>query len=363
MATRMLEIFRLTIKNENGLFFATYSKKAVKSPLFWMILVYSIFLIRAMHEEDPMEVPYPPAQINFRTSRKYISSNYASSSRLGNHLFELASVLSISRELQRVPTFFIENCYHEKMWEDSNTLIPGLMNHFLIINGSVPSSVKRVKFHQKCCTFDDPSLLDNYEDEYLHLTGTHYQSWKYFSHMRNELIGYLKTTENTYMDLPKSGENTFITCVHVRRGDFLRVGFHVADENFIRSSLNLISRQVAKRANTATVFFGDDYEFMDSLRNRTSKINAFVSQNSPADDLLYAKSNCDVVLITAAHSTFGWWMGYFSKGNRVYYTDIQFTKDWILETGEFISEDYYLPHWTPLKYAGSDNFTVIQSFK
>lgn len=47
MATRMLEIFRLTIKNENGLFFATYSKKAVKSPLFWMILVYSseFFLI------------------------------------------------------------------------------------------------------------------------------------------------------------------------------------------------------------------------------------------------------------------------------------------------------------------------------
>ncbi|EGT54622.1 hypothetical protein CAEBREN_32428 [Caenorhabditis brenneri] len=363
----MLEIIQLPKTNtgNNGYFVIKYFKKAVKSPMFWMLIVYSVFLIRAMQNEDPLGFPYPPAQVNFKTSRKYISSNYAASSRLGNHLFELASVLSISRDLQRMPIFFIEDCYHEKMWEDTNNLIPGLMNQFLVINGSVPRSIRRTAFHEKCCTFQNPSVLEKVKDEYLHLKGTHYQSWKYFSQMRNELIGFLKTPNNHFFYLPVSSESTFVTCVHVRRGDFIRVGFHVADETFIRNAMDYVEqKENTCRKHMTTVFFGDDFNFMDLLRNGTrSTADSYVSQNTPSDDLLYSKANCDVVFISAAHSTFGWWMGYLSKGNRVYYTDIQYTKDYILETGEFNSDDYYPPHWTPLKYAGSDNLTVVQSFK
>ncbi|CAO4381095.1 unnamed protein product [Caenorhabditis nigoni] len=361
----MLEIIQLSPKTDNGYFVVKYIKKVLKSPVFWIVIVYIIFLAYSTHIEDPKEIPYPVAQINFKTSRKYISSNYAASSRLGNHLFELASVLSISRDLNRVPIFFIEDCYHEKMWEDTNNLIPGLMNQFLVINGSVPRAIRRTSFHEKCCTFDNPSVLKENKDEYLHLKGTHYQSWKYFSQMRQELLGFIKTPTNNFFYLPVSSQNTFVTCVHIRRGDFLRVGFHVAGEHFIKSSMDFVQNQEGRsRKHMATVFFGDDFSFMDSLRNSTvsNTHDAFVSQNSPSDDLLYSKANCDVVIITAAHSTFGWWMGYLSKGNTVYYTDIKYTKDYILETGEFTSEDYYPPHWTALKYAGSNNLTVTRSF-
>ncbi|CAO4381093.1 unnamed protein product [Caenorhabditis nigoni] len=337
----------------------------LRSPVFWIVIVYTIFLAYFTLIKDPKAVPYPVAQINFKTSRKYISSNFAAAARLGNHIFELASILSISRYLNRVPIFFFEDCYHEKMWEDTNNLIPGLMNQFLVINGSIPRSIRRTVFHEKCCVFDNPSVLKGNEDEYLHLEGYNYQSWKYFSQMRNELIGSLKSPTNNFSNLPVSSQTTSVTCIHIRRGDFLLVNFHVASEHFIKSSMDYVQNQEGRsRKHMATVFFGDDFSFMDSLRNSTvsNSQDAFVSRNLPSDDLLYSKANCDVVIITSAHSTFGWWMGYLSKGNTVYYTDIKYTNDHILGTGNFKSEDYYPPHWTPLKYAGSNNLTVTRSF-
>ena len=94
----------------------------------------------------------------------------------------------------------------------------------------------------------------------------------------------------------------------------MRVGFHVADEKFIRSSMNFVTRQGnnrirnlkkldlisegARRKHMTTVYFGDDFQFMDYLRNGTTSSDAYVSQNSPSDDLLYSKSNCDVVFIS-----------------------------------------------------------------
>ncbi|CAP38677.1 Protein CBG21995 [Caenorhabditis briggsae] len=63
--------------------------------------------------------------------------NLASSSRLGNHLFELSSLLAISRKLNRTPTVFAVEPYHEKMLQDTDLVIPGLLDHFLIINSTL----------------------------------------------------------------------------------------------------------------------------------------------------------------------------------------------------------------------------------
>lgn len=52
-----------------------------------------------------------------------------------------------------------------------------------------------------------------------------------------------------------------------------------------------------------------------------------IMRNSPGADLAMSTGHCDVVLLTAPSSTFGFFMGYFSKGFRVYYRDIQTTTD------------------------------------
>ncbi|KAF1753932.1 hypothetical protein GCK72_020489 [Caenorhabditis remanei] len=174
---------------------------------------------------------------------KYVSSNLAASSRLGNHLFELSALLAIARKLERIPTFFIIDHHYDQMLKDTDFVIPGLLDHFLIINESVPVSITPTDFQLKCCMWDDPDRLKNITDEYIHIRGTHYQSWKFFPRLRNELMGYLKTTKNKFPNLPKSSSNTFVTCVHIRRTDFVGSGFHVPDEKFILSAMQFVEQK------------------------------------------------------------------------------------------------------------------------
>ncbi|PIC29169.1 hypothetical protein B9Z55_020846 [Caenorhabditis nigoni] len=248
------------------------------------------------------------------------------------------------------------------MLKDVISIVPNLMEQFLVVNGSVPDFIQNTTFHTKCCKFENPNVLENINDEYLYLTGTHYQSWKYFPDRRDEFLGYLKPLRKRLYTLPQSNNFTYVKCVHIRRGDFPAFKIPVADRIFILNALKFIeSKEKVSRQMTATVFFGDDFEFMHGLRADVPY--SFVSQNEPVDDIFYAKNNCDLVLITAPRSTFGWWLGYFSKGNKTYHMDILYTDDYGIRTGHTTPSDYFLPHWTPLKYAGVDNFTVVESIK
>ncbi|EFO95185.1 hypothetical protein CRE_09465 [Caenorhabditis remanei] len=303
--------------------------------------------------------------------QKYLSSNLAASSRLGNHIFELSALLAMSRKLKRKPAFFIQDHYHDQMLNDTDVLIPGLVDHFLIINQTLPASIFPVEFNMKCCIFDNPERLMNNTDQYLHIKGMHFQSWKYFPRMRNELIGYLREPTNSFDSLPKSNKSTFVTCVHVRRTDFVGTGSHVPEKDFIISSMKFVEEKEKRNMRMRTVLFGDDLSYLEMLINETIvlkngrrkvlKNEAYISKDSPSDSLLYSRYHCDVVLFSAPHSTFGWWMGYFSKGNQVYYTDIKYTNDTSIPQGLFNPDDYFPPHWTPVKYDNVDNATVIET--
>ncbi|EGT36972.1 hypothetical protein CAEBREN_22008 [Caenorhabditis brenneri] len=305
-------------------------------------------------------------------TKKYLSSNLAASSRLGNHIFELSAILAMSRKLNRTPTFFIQDIYHDQMLMDTDVLIPGLVDHFLIINQSLPATVTPVDFHKVCCIYDDPDRLKNETDQYLHIKGMHFQSWKYFPRMRNELLGYLKKPVTDWPDLPKSNDTNFLTCVHVRRTDFVGTGSHVPEIDFIIRSMKYVEdREIRKDMHMLTVFFGDDISYLEGLtqesftldnkKKKDLKTESFISRDTPSDTLLYSQHHCDVVFFTAPHSTFGWWMGFFSKGNQVYYTDIKYTNDTGIAQGQFKPEDYFPPHWIPIKYDGINNASVVET--
>ncbi|KAF1767341.1 hypothetical protein GCK72_007300 [Caenorhabditis remanei] len=160
---------------------------------------------------DPMAVPYPPAKISFDTNKKYLSSDLLAGYQLGNNIFELAALYGLSKRLGRIPMFFIENDYHPRMKNKVENVMPGLMAQFLVVNGSVPGKIRKTKFHQKCCTFDNPKRLEKIEDEYLHLTGGYYQSWKYFPDMRDTLRDFLDFPDfEKFKNLPQSDENTHV---------------------------------------------------------------------------------------------------------------------------------------------------------
>ncbi|EFO86720.1 hypothetical protein CRE_04872 [Caenorhabditis remanei] len=295
----------------------------------------------------------------------------ARSSLTRNNIFELASILGISRILHRTPVIFTHNETYEAMLERVNDTIPGLLDQYLIIKETVPEVARDEDFNLKCCIFENPNVLMEITDKFLHLTGLYYQSYKYFPAMQEELQNYLRRSSNNFSNLPKSTGKTFINCVHIRRGDFFDVGFHVADADFIKKAMNYIERRES-RPNQKMVFimFGDDLQFMKELftdsivsneyTNHSNSIH-FISQNSATEELVYSKNHCDTVFISAAHSTFGWWMGYFSKGNRVYFSDIRVTNDSVYKTGDLNPDDYYLPNWIPIEY--NKEMMIVESTK
>ncbi|EGT34891.1 hypothetical protein CAEBREN_20262 [Caenorhabditis brenneri] len=233
---------------------------------------------------------------------KYIYSNLAVSKHLGNNIFELASLLGISRVLHRIPVIFVYNQTYNEMLNRVNNSIPGLLDQYLFLNESIPRDVKSLDFNIKCCIFENPNKLLSINDRFLHLTGLYYQSFKYFSGMQNELKSYLRKIPEQSFRLPSSSSKNHISCIHIRRGDFFKVGFHVADERFIRKTIKLIRRKETHPGQQITfVLFGDDLPFLKHLQktaDKDQKTNYFVSKNSVTEDLVYAMNNCDSVFIS-----------------------------------------------------------------
>lgn len=297
---------------------------------------------------------------------KFLSFQLAPECRLGNNLFELSSLLGVAQFLNRTPVIYVTNPLFEKMIRDSNDTMPGLIKQILVTNETMPEESHRVFFNTRSGVYQDPRILVDFHDQHLHVQGQWYQSFKYFSSLHDTLRGYMRNV-TSFNDLPIKNDQNFIICAHTRRGDFQSHNFAMTNERFLNKSLEYVEKRKKSNRITNFVLFGDSLKFMKGIFNdtvvsneKTSPSHHFISQNSPTEDLIYAKDNCDAVLISAAHSTFGWWMGYLSRGGKVYYQDIRMTKDAVYKSGRLHPADYYPPEWIALRMA--DNDTVVESY-
>ncbi|KIH59575.1 hypothetical protein ANCDUO_10187 [Ancylostoma duodenale] len=111
--------------------------------------------------------------------------------------------------------------------------------------------------------------------------------------------------------LREGGNATDFMCVHIRRTDFLDFG--------IGSDLNstlLATKDIASRKRIQTVR---------------------ISEFSEIADLYISYRLCSAFLMSAASSTFGWWLAFFSQDQDsvYYYKDKRPTDDYKLLKDEF----------------------------
>ncbi|CAB01447.3 L-Fucosyltransferase [Caenorhabditis elegans] len=342
--------------------------KMFKTRLFVIFLILTVIIL-STNVCNRTTLPITSEYFtNSNKNKKYLSSRLAAGMRLGNHIFEMAALLGMSRQLHRKSLFFVEDKTYLNMLNKVKEAIPGLIDQFEIVYGTVPPPTQFINFNSRCCVYVEPTILENNEDQYLHLAGYYYQSWKYFPSMQHELIKYLKpNVKSEFGKLPRSKNNSYIICAHTRRGDFVWGDFAASDPTFVRRAVEFIEKKKAlENLKSRIVLFGDDFKFMKSIFKYSilqgSNTRHFISHNSPSDDLIYSRDHCDTVLISAPHSTFGWWMGYFSKGNEVFYMDIRETNDFSFRIGELSPYDYFMPNWTPLKFS-CDNLTIVESVR
>ncbi|VDO89580.1 unnamed protein product [Heligmosomoides polygyrus] len=76
------------------------------------------------------------------------------------------------------------------------------------------------------------------------------------------------------------------------------------------------------------LIFGDDLDFMKSFRQEIRKLrkqvlflfqNVYVSTFPEIIDFYLSSQLCDAFLITAAPSTFGWWLAFFARNQTAVY--------------------------------------------
>uniref|UniRef100_A0A914MFJ4 L-Fucosyltransferase n=1 Tax=Meloidogyne incognita TaxID=6306 RepID=A0A914MFJ4_MELIC len=136
-------------------------------------------------------------------------------------------------------------------------------------------------------------------------------------------------------------DNSHKFCVFTRRGDFIKPEWkkwHKAtDKEFTEKAIGFIIGNELKSENTSgisIVLLGED----------KSK-NIYIPESMKrGEDMCFAITICNTLLITASSSTFGWWIGYLLKQrNAKVYFDADFSNS-------IYKRDNYPSSWIPLIY-------------
>ncbi|PIC54260.1 hypothetical protein B9Z55_003581 [Caenorhabditis nigoni] len=278
---------------------------------------------------------------------------------LGNKLFEIISLLGIAETLQRTPVINATNSdYINVLLKNIQPIFPKLVEGFDLKIIPPTTVIHKQTNWGACCRFDDPKKFENLSETHLMLDGHYFQSFKYFHHIRPKIIEILAPSKLTAVRaeilLPTKYRNDFIICTHIRRGDFQYDGVHQpSDATFTRSATDfLVDYYKKSRRRVTVVVLGNDIHFAKTVfedrtenhtflqKATTNAYNYSIPETSPKYtavltptltpeiDLAFSRLFCDVTLITAPSSTFGWWLSYLSKRkSQTYYRDITESRD------------------------------------
>ncbi|CAJ0607880.1 unnamed protein product, partial [Cylicocyclus nassatus] len=191
-------------------------------------------------------------------------------------------------------------------------------------NGTIE---RRVPFAKSCCTYYDPKRLSNLTDQFLLLKFRFGQNPRYFEDYIVDVRGILKFSE----EVKRNGSQLLFSlknysesmCIHVRMGDFVirRIS---TDMNITVEAANKIAKKMV--CSSHFMIFGDDKKFMTNMSRNIVNSGGWkddllaISKYKDYLDLFLASQLCSSFLITAATSTFGWWLAFFVQNqNAVYY--------------------------------------------
>ena len=174
-----------------------------------------------------------------KTPTHYASVNFEG--RLGNQIFEFASLFGIARQNNLIPII------------PANSLLRRI---FKVSVGNTNPQIKLTKkyYEKKGCVFEPP-LMSVGESENLWVKG-YLQSWKYFQHAEKELRAMYtfqdsiaQKAKSTFQATLASKKNkitakTVFVAIHVRRGDmknnlnYVKYGYTTADMSYISKAMN-----------------------------------------------------------------------------------------------------------------------------
>lgn len=245
--------------------------------------------------------------------------------RMGNQLFQIASLLGTAKKLNKTPaisaSFPVTKYFN----------IPCVFPYDFIITDAVNYNENGYGM-----------FTDFPDSPNINITiGFYLQSWKYFKNVE-ELVRKLFTIQQQY----KQNAEDFIrnksipgyksVCIHIRRGDFLTKRYPVAGVDYIQSAMKVFT---SKYQNVQFIVVSDDMKWC-----RKNIHNVIYSPFWKDIDDMALLTLCDHVIVTSG--TFGWWGAWLANGTTVYFSG--FPKQNSDLARNFSFSDYYPEGWIGL---------------
>lgn len=227
--------------------------------------------------------------------------------RLGNQMFQFASVVGIAKKLGYEVKFPIENIteYQLEDFKDGITRqcvfeIPNVftLNNSILdtksnIMSNIEYKVNESYFHFNSEYFNVPDNCD---------FNGYFQSEKYFKHIKNELKSLFQFKPDIQEKANEilSKYNNELVSIHVRRGDYVGL------ENYhpvCSPEYYMLASQEFTDKNYTFVILSDDIEYCKSLFGEQENIYYSTNTNSYIDLCLMSMCNHNII----ANSSFSWW--------------------------------------------------------
>ena len=232
---------------------------------------------------------------------------------LGNQLFQVAIALSAAFKSNGVAIFKNEKppgiTDRGTYWD---TILHKL-NHYSSIDNHLGESFREVHEHW------------NHSVTPYSITGNtkfigYFQSSVYFNEYKQEIKQLFTLREiqlkkvNKQLQEIKKDENRVYIAIHVRRGDYIKLGWNLPIEYYMEA-INKIKHDLQDK-QTVFVVFSDDIQWCKETFNQQSEMFYFVTEGSDIEQLFLIKS-CDGLI--GSNSSFSWWSTYLSDTHKSVY--------------------------------------------
>lgn len=280
---------------------------------FLLILVLSVCLWSTLYIFFDKTVQFTPPPYSLK--KRHITVSYEDGRRIGNLMFNYASLLGIATR---------------------NNMTPVLPDHLVIRKyfltpmpkGSFQKSlalyIKYEEYGRRACAYDiGTEHLPEPWDIYLQ---GFFQSWKYFYSIDTELRRHFswrrdikeKAVEHIEHITPEDYKGTAYVRIgiHVRRGDLLEpkrqaYGYTVADADYIERAMAYFTNIYPK------ILFVVCSEDIPWCQENIKGTNVVFSYSGIAMVDMAILSLCDHTIMTVG--SFGWWAAWLANGTTIYY--------------------------------------------
>ncbi|OQV25743.1 putative Galactoside 2-alpha-L-fucosyltransferase 1 [Hypsibius exemplaris] len=287
---------------------------------------------------------------------------HESHGRLGNFLFRAASLIGIARRNHYTPIYLIN--------DERTTLFTGLNIEVLTRAEALRLTQQTTlpEVGEKGAGIFADYIADfplQHGNQSVMLSG-YLQSFKYFHAFRDEIRTALTFTEeilaqavrtiNVSMDALNDenkaklyGDVPRLVGIHVRRGDMISdrtnkdFGYVGATTSYVLNTVRKVQKLYAKGRGTIFVVVTDDIDYCMKVLGTMANVVVVESYSAVVD--LAVLSLMETVIMTVG--SFGWWGGYLSESEEVYYY-----QNWPRKRSNLAKlvkhQDYFLPNWQGL---------------